>query len=567
MVFFGKRKIKTFLYLFCIIVSIILIYMKLKSPLIQISKTEDKSSSKQMLTIEQKPLYNGEIEIYKKTKEEKDFTKMQKEENKENKNTNDEITIDMPDKAKPENVTDIKSMAVDDYLIINFKEAKDIGTEYEYYIETKDSKNKISSDILNIISKSGIKGYSYVIDNCQDTQAGYEINKDNSDPILFNKLQWDKDYYLHIRAIDGNGNASNNLTYKIDLPSSGIRMQYIDVNTNSEISPEESIIGNVNEEYNVKDYNKNIQNYTLIEIEGEEQSKLKKEKINIKYKYAKNSTIKISYYDKTTNKKINEDEYINGYEGKEYSIKVKNIPGYKYNCSGNELNGKMIAGIQEIKIYYDKMSSINIEYVDILTKQKIIPDEKITDIVGSIYKLENKDISGYDLEKAEGITQGKITNEEINVTFYYKQRATMFIKHIDIDTNEVLFNEKIDGYVGDDIKINSKEFEGYILNDNYEKYKKSKNNSNNESKNKPKPSKASNKNKTNLEENLVQNSLKSSEDECINIIDELLTEENIDVSKNEESNNENYNYIQTIQEYDIVIRCNNDEYIIYYKKI
>ena len=46
-----------------------------------------------------------------------------------------------------------------------------------------------------------------------------------------------------------------------------------------------------------------------------------------------------------------------------------------------------------------------------------------------------------------------------------------------------------------------------------------------------------------------------------------LIKENIDVSKNEESNNENYNYIQTIQEYDIVIRCNNDEYIIYYKKI
>ena len=64
-------------------------------------------------------------------------------------------------------------------------------------------------------------------------------------------------------------------------------MQYIDINTNSEISPEESIVGKINEEYNVKEYNKNIENYTLVEIEGEEQSKLKKEKINIKYNMLK----------------------------------------------------------------------------------------------------------------------------------------------------------------------------------------------------------------------------------------------------------------------------------------
>ena len=563
MVNLRKQKIKSSIYLFCIIVSIILIYIKLKSPLIKIMKTEDELNTKQMIEIKPKLAYKGEVEVYKKTKEEKEFTKILNDKNKEI--ANDEILIDMPDKASPENVKNIETLVVDDYIIISFEQAKDLGTEYEYYVKMEDDKNQISSEIVKNISKSGIKGYNYIIDNLEETKAGYEINKNNSEPILFNKIQWDKDYYLHIRAIDGNGNYSDNLTYKIELPSNGIRMQYIDINTNSEISPEESIVGKINEEYNVKEYNKNIENYTLVEIEGEEQSKLKKEKINIKYKYAKNSTIKISYYDSITNTKISDDEYINGYEGKEYNVQIKNIPGYKYSNTKGILKSKMIEGIQEIKIYYNKISHINIKYVDILTKQKIIPDEKITDIIGSEYRIGDKEISGYELEKVDGQKEGTILDEEINITFYYKEKASIVVKHVDIDTNEILLKEEIDGYVGDNIKISSKEFEGYILNENYEKYQKSKNNKleiKEENNPKHEPSKTSNKEKKNIKEELEEEFF-ITDKKTTNIIDELLTEENFDIKKENISEN---NYIETIQSYDIVLKCNNDEYIIYYKK-
>lgn len=563
MVNLRKQKIKSSIYLFCIIVSIILIYIKLKSPLIKIMKTEDELNTKQMIEIKPKIAYKGEVEVYKKTKEEKEFTKILNDKNKEI--ANDEILIDMPDKASPENVKNIETLVVDDYIIISFEQAKDLGTEYEYYVKMEDDKNQISSEIVKNISKSGIKGYNYIIDNLEETKAGYEINKNNSEPILFNKIKWDKDYYLHIRAIDGNGNYSDNLTYKIELPSNGIRMQYIDINTNSEISPEESIVGKINEEYNVKEYNKNIENYTLVEIEGEEQSKLKKEKINIKYKYAKNSTIKISYYDSITNTKISDDEYINGYEGKEYNVQIKNIPGYKYSNTKGILKSKMIEGIQEIKIYYNKISHINIKYVDILTKQKIIPDEKITDIIGSEYRIGDKEISGYELEKVDGQKEGTILDEEINITFYYKEKASIVVKHVDIDTNEILLKEEIDGYVGDNIKISSKEFEGYILNENYEKYQKSKNNKleiKEENNPKHEPSKTSNKEKKNIKEELEEEFF-ITDKKTTNIIDELLTEENFDIKKENISEN---NYIETIQSYDIVLKCNNDEYIIYYKK-
>lgn len=246
-------------------------------------------------------------------------------------------------------------------------------------------------------------------------------------------------------------------------------------------------------------------------------------------------------------------------------MQIKNIPGYKYSNTKGILKSKMIEGIQEIKIYYNKISHINIKYVDILTKQKIIPDEKITDIIGSEYRIGDKEISGYELEKVDGQKEGTILDEEINITFYYKEKASIVVKHVDIDTNEILLKEEIDGYVGDNIKISSKEFEGYILNENYEKYQKSKNNKleiKEENNPKHEPSKTSNKEKKNIKEELEEEFF-ITDKKTTNIIDELLTEENFDIKKENISEN---NYIETIQSYDIVLKCNNDEYIIYYKK-
>ena len=64
------------------------------------------------------------------------------------------------------------------------------------------------SNITQIYSDSGIKGYNYIIDNSKETEAGVNVNKTDDEPILFTGIEWDKDYYLHIRAIDNSGNYS-----------------------------------------------------------------------------------------------------------------------------------------------------------------------------------------------------------------------------------------------------------------------------------------------------------------------------------------------------------------------
>ena len=118
--------------------------------------------------------------------------------------------------------------------------------------------------------------------------------------------------------------------------------------------------------------------------------------------------------------------------------------------------------------------------------------------------------------------------EYLNVIkYYYKKAVQLVVKHTDIDTNEVLSEETINGYEGDKIIIKSENFEGYILNEDFEK---------------------SDDNKTK---------------ETRNIIDELLEDEEIEEVEEQE---EPVSILNTIQQYDIVLGSNDTEYIIYYKR-
>src|SRR5699024_7914375 len=163
-------------------------------------------------------LSNKDIKIYKRMDNE-EFTEAKDKENKNGLLKDTKVfELDTQDMAKPNNITNIKTAIVDDYIIIDFDEAIDNGTKYEYYIQ----ENNVKKETSEIFSKSGIKGYSYVIDNNPASNAILDqVNKLDNTPILHTKIEWDKDYYLHIKACDNNNNFSDTLTYKINLPSNG----------------------------------------------------------------------------------------------------------------------------------------------------------------------------------------------------------------------------------------------------------------------------------------------------------------------------------------------------------
>ena len=576
------HKISKLKIIFCacvILLATILIYMQMNSTNVTISKKQVQSEADKV-AIQAKSTKDCNVKLYQKAKEENEFTEVKSEEKQGILSTTNTFEIETKDKANPNNVTNIKSVVTDNYIIISFTPAKDEATLYEYYIETEDKTNDTSvdnkedaqsnkSNITQIYSDYGIKGYNYIIDNSKETEAGFNVNKTNNEPILFTGIEWNKDYYLHIRAIDNSGNYSENLTYKIDLPSKGVMLKYVDLNTNSEISPEETIIGTVNEKYNINSFNKNISGFKLVGIDGETEGVLKKERINVKYNYAKNASIKIKYVD-TLGNNILEPKIIEGYEGKEYSIYPKDIKGYI--CEVQNLSGKMTAGEEEKVFTYNKLGTVNALYVNEITGESIANDVVITDIYGNSYKTEEKVIPGYELSKVDGETEGTINSDNTKVTYYYKKQVSMVVKHVDMETNKLLDEEVISGLEGDKVEVESKSFDGYVLNiaedkdtinsandlikDALENYESEKiiNNSKLEEE---KSFYNSKDDKYNLDSNLKNT----------DIVDEIISddyEKDSEITEDETDNKLEEKNIK--QHYDIVLDPNEKEYIIYYKK-
>lgn len=587
-----KSKLMTILFILILAMATTAIYLQMTNSKIKISEKQMQSKGEKV-AIEAKSTKDCNVKLYQKTEDENEFTEVKtKVENQGILSTKSTFELDTKDTSKPNNVTNIKPVITDDYIIISFTPATDNATLYEYYLETQtegtnstNAPENVKSDVTKIYSDSGIKGYNYIIDNSKDTEAGLEVNKTNDEPILYTGIEWDKDYYLHIRAIDNSGNYSNNITYKIDLPSKGVMLKYIDLNTKTEISPEETIIGIVNEKYNISSFNKDISGFKLVGIDGETEGKLKKERINVKYNYAKNASITVKYVDKT-GAKLLEPTVIDGYEGKEYSIYPKKIDGYV--CEMQNLNGKMNAGDEERVLTYNKLGTVTTSYVNEITGENIENDVVITSAFGQAYKTEEKSIEGYELSKVEGETEGIINSDNISVTYYYKKKVNMKVKYVDITTNKLLDEEVINGLEGDKVEVKAKEFDGYVLtlkenslNENQEDLIKNgieysqENTLIEKSKIQEEEVNYEASNETDDETNLDTSSIDSNENEYLaenektNIVEELLAgnyENDEGVEKTEETSNEHLEEYNIKQEYDIVLDPKETEYIIYYRK-
>lgn len=185
-----KRNIlKMTLCTFIITFATVLIYLQMNNSKIRVSEKQ-KLSSIEKITVEAKSTKDYNVKLYQKTKEDNDFREVKAtEENKGIINTTNTFEIDAKDISNPNNVTDIKSTIVDDYIIISYTPAIDNSTLYEYYIESNNVEGSQMSGITTVYSDSGIKGYNYIIDTCKETEAGIQVNKLDNEPILYSGIE------------------------------------------------------------------------------------------------------------------------------------------------------------------------------------------------------------------------------------------------------------------------------------------------------------------------------------------------------------------------------------------
>ncbi|MCC0666035.1 immunoglobulin-like domain-containing protein [Clostridioides sp. ZZV15-6597] len=85
--------------------------------------------------------------------------------------------------------------------------ARDLSSTYRYFIEAIDKNGNVinSSKVRNGSVESGLAGFNYVVDGKEDTEAANFVNAKKVEDI---DISSSKFKFLHVRAVDRNGNVS-----------------------------------------------------------------------------------------------------------------------------------------------------------------------------------------------------------------------------------------------------------------------------------------------------------------------------------------------------------------------
>ena len=192
-----------------------------------------------------------------------------------------------------------------------------------------------------------------------------------------------------------------------------------------------------------------------------------KEEQVLKYYYSHISGGVIEKHIDIISGQILANEEHKGKEGDDYDIPAKTFEGYDLVEEKLPTNnkGKMTIEPIEVIYYYIYRTKVTAEYIDKITGKKLTEDVITQGHEADDYQTERKKFDDYKLIEVPENADGKMTKEDITVTYYYVHiSGGVIVNHIDIKTNKQLKDEsKIEGYEGDYYETHEDEFEGYDL--------------------------------------------------------------------------------------------------------
>ena len=204
------------------------------------------------------------------------------------------------------------------------------------------------------------------------------------------------------------------------LKQTGLNVKYVDINTKEEIIEEKYYDCVSGEEYDVTGDYQDIDSYTFVKDSGNTKGIMINEGMDVIYYYAYNSNINIKYYDKYTNKEIDVPQIIEGYEGKDYTLKPKEIEGYKLIEIDNP-EGTIERNGTNIKYYYAKEITLTLKYINKITKQELKEKKVFTYYSGDTYDLKEVETIGEYRYVGSNIgLKGKVASEDITIELYYQ---------------------------------------------------------------------------------------------------------------------------------------------------
>lgn len=218
----------------------------------------------------------------------------------------------------------------------------------------------------------------------------------------------------------------------------------------------------VGDEYNTS--SKDIPNYQLSEISGDETGTVSDHAITVTYIYEPADTsVNVNYLNEQR-EKIADSETINGHVFDQYSTAAKEIYGYELIEMPSNASGTMTQSpITVDYIYKLKNAKVVVKWVDEEGKD-LTPSETITGKVFDPYETQAKDFYGYRLSSTPANASGTMTEDDITVVYIYTQKQASVTANYLNEQNEVLSDPVIvTGNVGDSYSTNSKEIYGYTL--------------------------------------------------------------------------------------------------------
>ena len=364
--------------------------------------------------------------------------------------------------------------------------AEDNGTTYEYYVEASE-RTTLETSTSNTVSSlriTGVKGYSYVVDNIPDTIPDDTI--DTSSNSIDYTIGDGPNTYLHIKTFDGAGNVSD-VTHVLLYTNVGPEMELSQ-------NPTEWTNGNVvitadatdtdGRVVSIKKPDGSIENAssTTYEVEqngtyefvatdnsGEtvtesiEITNIDKVKPQGEYSVeqptedVRAAVISISAKDNESgvSKIIKPDGTEVTEDSTTYSVTEPDTYTFKVvDVAGNETEVYVTVTIVS--------DGVDVRYVDIKHEDNILHEYSINGNVEDEYTTQQNEYEGYRFVKVEGNASGSLAIDKQTVTYYYIKQSNVNVYHKDEITGEVLQQEIPATYdEGEEYTTSKKEIVGY----------------------------------------------------------------------------------------------------------
>ena len=315
---------------------------------------------------------------------------------------NQEIPYSIKYSGKIDKYIGTAKVTIIDKLPFEIDEAKsDIGDGIY------DSVNKTITFIENINGidtyKDGVKDVN-IIRNIKVVYKDLKITPEAKD--VNNQVTVNIDLKDTNKKIDENGGKK----IPTDLTSKVI-VKYIVPGDNGKVSEDKVIEGKVGEEYHTTPPDNVDNDYELIKVDGDPDGIITQEPKTISYIYKKkNGKVIVRYVDKDSNKKLYDDEVIEGKIGDRANIKPKEVPYYNLVEEPKDIE---ITSKEQIVIYSYKKKIFNMEVYKTV-KDGSIDGEQITFANGKFTKLD--------------IPVKKVNNSKVKIRYSVKVKNTGEIK-------------------------------------------------------------------------------------------------------------------------------------------